>query len=109
MMEIERTIHIGKDSPFFDGHFPSFKLFPAVAQIDLAVKLAEEALKSQIAVKSIKRMKFIEKILPDTNAKASVKIDTQLGSGEWKMSFSLRSEDGSLTYSQGTAMLVQKS
>ena len=109
MMELESTVRIGKDSPFFDGHFPSFKLFPAVAQLDMVVRMAGEALKCPIALKSIKRVKFIGKILPDTDAKASVKISPRQENGEWEMSFTLGSGDGSVVYSQGTAILVPKS
>ena len=52
-------------SGFYDGHFPEFKLLPAVAQVDMALRLARNFLDVPKALSKIHRTKFAGPILPD--------------------------------------------
>ncbi|MCK9182237.1 MAG: AMP-dependent synthetase, partial [Fibrobacteraceae bacterium] len=51
-------------SDFFNGHFPTFKLLPAVVQVDLVIHWSEEYLLSSIVLHKIPRIKFCKPILP---------------------------------------------
>lgn len=57
---------IPANSDFFHGHFPSFKLLPAVAQFWCVTHFAQKFLKLSPNVKTIKRVKFVSPIMPDT-------------------------------------------
>ncbi len=102
MKELEKTIHLAADSDFFDGHFPSFKLMPAVAQLDLVAKLASEAFALPCAVKKIKRIKFTEKILPETDVLVSIKLEEEPAEEGRKVSFTIKSADKCRTYASGS-------
>ncbi len=101
MKELEKTIHVDANSDFFDGHFPSFKLMPAVAQIDLVAHLASQAFSIPLAVKKIKRVKFTEKILPETDLLIYIKMEEDDKGGERKVTFSIKNADGSTNYASG--------
>jgi acyl-coenzyme A synthetase/AMP-(fatty) acid ligase/3-hydroxymyristoyl/3-hydroxydecanoyl-(acyl carrier protein) dehydratase len=49
---------------YFDGHFPEFKLLPAVAQIELAVRFAARYFAAGISLTGAKRLKFSAMIRP---------------------------------------------
>ncbi|MCR4734184.1 MAG: hydroxymyristoyl-ACP dehydratase [Treponema sp.] len=53
-------------SDFFDGHFPEYKLLPAVAQFEVITRFSRKYLGSQRYVPNIKRIKFSAPIRPDT-------------------------------------------
>ena len=53
-------------SPYFDGHFPDFPILPAVAQVEMFLRLAAEHLGTGIDVSEIKRIKFSSRIRSDT-------------------------------------------
>jgi 3-hydroxymyristoyl/3-hydroxydecanoyl-(acyl carrier protein) dehydratase len=61
---IELVLRFPEDSPFFDGHFPAFKLLPAVAQIDIVMRLAAERLGSSMEMEGMPRVKFQKPIVP---------------------------------------------
>ncbi|MDR1929557.1 MAG: AMP-binding protein, partial [Treponema sp.] len=63
------------DSPYFDGHFPQFKLLPAVAQIELVLACASFILGPSL-ISGAKRLKFSGAVFPDT--KVLVEIDWAL-------------------------------
>ncbi|MCL2294647.1 MAG: AMP-binding protein [Spirochaetes bacterium] len=52
-------------SPYFDGHFANFPILPAVAQIEIIVRLASRYLGIGIDVSEIKRIKFSNLALPN--------------------------------------------
>ena len=89
-------VQIPASSDYFDGHFPEFKLLPAVAQIDLTAHFASEYFGSPLPMQGIKRLKFSDKILPDS----VVLFKIQLNNG--KITFEIRSEDESVLYSAGS-------
>ncbi|MBQ8777232.1 MAG: hydroxymyristoyl-ACP dehydratase [Treponema sp.] len=53
-------------SDFFDGHFPEYKLLPAVAQFEVVTRFSKKYFGTQRYVPSIKRIKFSAPIRPDT-------------------------------------------
>lgn len=53
-------------SDFFDGHFPQYKLLPAVAQFEIITRFSRKYFRTQRYVPSIKRIKFSAPIRPDT-------------------------------------------
>ena len=57
---------IPASSDFFDGHFPEYKLLPAVAQFEVVTRFSRKYFSTQRWVPSIKRIKFSAPIRPDT-------------------------------------------
>ena len=57
---------IPASSDFFDGHFPEYKLLPAVAQFEVVTRFSRKYFCTQRWVPSIKRIKFSAPIRPDT-------------------------------------------
>lgn len=57
---------IPETSDFFDGHFPEFKLLPAVAQFEIVTRFSRKYFGTQRYIPTIKRIKFSAPILPDT-------------------------------------------
>ena len=52
-------------SPYYSGHFDSFHLLPAVAEIDIAVRQASLLAERRLTVARIRRTKFTRPIEPD--------------------------------------------
>lgn len=84
-------------SDYFDGHFEQFKLFPAVAQIDLLAHYAAKYFGLPLSTPSIKRFKFSDKILPGTTVIFSISFDGERG----KVNFSVTDFSDGRTYSSG--------
>lgn len=57
---------IPASSDFFDGHFPQYKLLPAVAQFEVITRFSRKYFGTQRYVPNIKRIKFSAPIKPDT-------------------------------------------
>ena len=53
-------------SDFFDGHFPQYKLLPAVAQFEIITRFSRKYFGTQRYVPTIKRIKFSAPIKPGT-------------------------------------------
>ena len=53
-------------SDFFDGHFPEYKLLPAVAQFEIITRFSRKYFGTQRYVPNIKRIKFSAPIRHDT-------------------------------------------
>ena len=64
-------------SGYYDGHFPEFKLLPAVAQVDMALRLARNFLDAPKALLKIHRTKFAGPILPEVPVILNVKYDAE--------------------------------
>ena len=93
-------VFISPESDFFDGHFPAFKLFPAVAQIYLVDRFAKEYLGVQAFTKELKRVKFPSPLLPGARVLLSLELDQAFDT----LSFSLCDcEQKDKVYSSGTA------
>lgn len=89
-------------SDFFDGHFSTFKLLPAVVQIDMVVNLSHALLGTSKDLQKIQRTKFASPILPDVPVILTVKFDADNG----KISFAYASESGK-SYSCGTLTMLE--
>lgn len=64
---VDFLLHIPPECDFFDGHFPSFKLLPAVAQFAIVVHFAQKYFSVAHFVPLIKRIKFSMPILPNAH------------------------------------------
>ena len=94
---LEFTIPASSD--FFDGHFPEYKLLPAVAQFEVVTRFSRKYFGTQRWVPSIKRIKFSAPIRPDT------KIHLELTYKTEKQSVTFNLSDANVegkVYSSGT-------
>ena len=72
-------------SDFFDGHFPEFKLLPAVAQFEVVTRFSRKYFNTQRYVPAIKRIKFSNPIRPDTNVHLDLEYRAEKSSGNFSM------------------------
>jgi|GEM_PF-756563 len=72
LLSVTLRFTIPAASDYFDGHFPQFKLLPAVAQFDIVTSFAEKYFGVSRFIPSIRRIKFSARILPDTTAVLSL-------------------------------------
>lgn len=79
-------LSVSSDSSYYHDHFPSFRLLPAVAEIDIVVLTAERILGKEIKVSSITKTKFTKPIVPDSNLELHLDFN---GSGVIRFSFRL--------------------
>lgn len=96
-VELEFVIPLASD--FFDGHFPEYKLLPAVAQFEVITRFSRKYFGTQRYVPNIKRIKFSAPIRPDT------KICLELTFKKEKMLVSFNMMDADVEgkiYSSGT-------
>lgn len=92
---------VSADSLFFDGHFPEFPILPAVAQCDIALRLADEYFSTGLVMRGIPRVKFKQPIPPDVQLRLELKVKEE---GK-KVSFSYSDEFGKIQYSEGVFIL----
>jgi 3-hydroxymyristoyl/3-hydroxydecanoyl-(acyl carrier protein) dehydratase len=90
------------DWDYFDGHFPAFKLLPAVAQAEIAVRMADKYFATGILSNGAKRLKFSAIIQPDT----LVRLHLQYNADKKSIAFKMASPDETITYSSGTLLLL---
>jgi 3-hydroxymyristoyl/3-hydroxydecanoyl-(acyl carrier protein) dehydratase len=95
---------IPQSSEYFDGHFPDFKVFPAVAQLDMVIRLSARYFSVGIQVREAKRIKFSHIIHPDTPVQIRLDYCQDLN----RVSFTLKSPGGDRTYSSGTLFFERK-
>lgn len=93
--QLTLKVFIPSGSDYFDGHFPQFKLLPAVAQIDLVVHYVHKYFGTKLCTAAIKRFKFSDKILPDTELLFKIKFDRE----SLKVSFEIL--DSEKSYASG--------
>jgi hypothetical protein len=101
---LERSLNTGVfelfipgESPYFDGHFPDFKLLSAAAQVDLALFCARRIF-GPFSLGGAKRIKFSNAVFPDTTI--LVKLEKSRGI----LRFSIHSPKG-ISCSSGTFRL----
>ncbi len=85
------------DCPYFDGHFPAFKLLPAVAQIDVAMHLASEFLGAPTSMLGMPRVKFQKPVRPA----AAYVLDLRYQREKGRIEFSFSEADSGETCSSG--------
>jgi 3-hydroxymyristoyl/3-hydroxydecanoyl-(acyl carrier protein) dehydratase len=86
---------------YFDGHFPGFKLLPAVAQIEIVVRLASKYFNSSIFIQQAKRLKFSSIIQANTRVQLSLSYKKE----SQALNFSMKSPAGDTVYSSGILTL----
>lgn len=95
---VELTFTVPACCDFFDGHFPAYKLLPAVGQFAIIVHFTHKYLNVSPDVTQIRRMKFSAPIEPD--AKVQMKLECNRKTN--KVSFALTdAEAADKTYSVG--------
>nr|WP_318710507.1 hydroxymyristoyl-ACP dehydratase [uncultured Treponema sp.] len=94
---------VSGESDFFDGHFPQFKLLPAVGQFELISRFAKKYFKVGRGVSSIKRMKFSAPVLPETKVRMKLDYDEEKKSVAFKLWSAL---DESRIFSSGAFSVV---
>ena len=104
--KISLEFTIPETSDFFDGHFPEFKLLPAVAQFEIITRFSRKYFKTQRYVPSIKRIKFSAPIRP--NSKIQLDLTNNLSKGT--VSFNMADfSDDSHVYSASTFRVIPES
>lgn len=83
-------IVIPETSDYYDGHFPEFKLLPAVVQIDLVLRLFRGLAGKTLVFKRISRAKFMGPIFPEI----PVTIESSYFPDSGKLLFGIFSEEG---------------
>ncbi|MBR6295325.1 MAG: hydroxymyristoyl-ACP dehydratase [Treponema sp.] len=74
---LEIVFSVPAESDFFDGHFPDFKLLPAVAQLEIVTRFSKKYFDIERGVEKIRRMKFSSPILPGTSLLMSLDVDSE--------------------------------
>lgn len=100
--EVELEVSIPAASDYFDGHFPQFKLLPAVAQIDLVTTYARDYFGVKKAVSGIKRCKFIAPLLPDATVRFQLKCSADAESSAHTIAFKIIDSANCAPYASGT-------
>jgi 3-hydroxymyristoyl/3-hydroxydecanoyl-(acyl carrier protein) dehydratase len=90
-----------EDWDYFDGHFPDFKLLPAVAQVEIVVRLAAKYFDSGIFIQKSKRIKFSNFIQPGSPVYVSLSYKKESET----LNFSMKNPAGDIVYSSGTFTL----
>lgn len=88
-------------SDYFDGHFPEFKLLPAVVQVDMVLRLARNFLDVPKELSKMNRTRFSNPILPDVPVMVKITYDADAG----KVAFAFTSADGDTSYSNGSLIM----
>ncbi|MBR1537579.1 MAG: hydroxymyristoyl-ACP dehydratase [Treponema sp.] len=94
-------VKIDSESDYFDGHFPDFKLLPALAQIDLLSHFAQKYFSLPLSTPNIKRFKFTDKILPDSIVIFKISFDSE----KKRVTFEIRDAFDDRLYSSGVYSL----
>lgn len=97
-LEVELEVMIPGSSDYFDGHFPDFKLLPAVAQIDLVAHFAQRYFGTSLSCPDVKRFKFSDKLLPDSTVVFKLKYENE----KRRVSFEICDFSGVKVYSSGS-------
>lgn len=94
---------IPASSDFFDGHFPEYKLLPAVAQFEVVTRFSKKYFGTARWVPSIKRIKFSAPIRPDTTILMELKYNSEKSLVTFNLSDA--KEEGKV-YSSGTFNVI---
>lgn len=86
---------------YFDGHFPDFKILPAVAQIDWVMNASEREFGITPIIHKIPRLKFSNPIFPDIEIIVNIRHDIINN----VIHFKYITKNGEKTYSSGKIFL----
>ncbi len=92
-------------SDFFDGHFPEYKLLPAVAQFEIITRFSRKYFGTQRYVPNIKRIKFSAPIKPDTKINLEIIYKKEKGTVTFNMQDAL--VEGKV-YSSGSFAVLEE-
>lgn len=96
---------IPESSDFFNGHFPEFKLLPAVAQFEIITRFSRKYFKTQRFVPSIRRIKFSAPIRPDSK----IRLDLTKNVAKGSVSFNMADADNAEhVYSSGSFSTIDE-
>lgn len=76
-------IEIPENHHFLEGHFPGFKIYPGVAQLQDVCNLVAQQLGNPISVVRFSRVKFLALLKPPTAFDISVSVSND--SFSWEM------------------------
>lgn len=94
--EVVLEVLVPGSSDFYDGHFPQYKLLPAVAQFEIVTRFAKKYFGTQRYVPTIKRIKFSAPIRPET----TIRLEMNYNKEKQLVAFTIK--DTEKTYSSGT-------
>ncbi len=94
---------ISKKSDFFDGHFPEYKLLPAVGQFYIVIHFAEKYFNISNYVPDFRRIKFSAPVRPDSVLHLQITYRKE----KKNIKFSLLSKDEKTTYSIGSFSVLE--
>ena len=78
--KVTLRLTIEAKNPYFKGHFPEFALLPGVAQIEYVVREAHRYLKTPLAVREGKNIKFMRMILPNQSVEMRLQFEVEKNS-----------------------------
>ena len=93
-------------SDFFDGHFPQYKLLPAVAQFEVITRFSRKYFGTQRYVPNIKRIKFSALIKPGTKIHLELTFKKEKGTVTFNMADA--NVEGKVYSSGSFAVLVEE-
>jgi 3-hydroxymyristoyl/3-hydroxydecanoyl-(acyl carrier protein) dehydratase len=93
-------IFVPDSSDYFDDHFPEFKLLPAVAQVELALRIAAWQYGTGLSVISSRRLKFTNPVKPNSR----LVLEMSYQSDSKRLTFTFK-DGGGKVYSSGTLIL----
>jgi acyl-coenzyme A synthetase/AMP-(fatty) acid ligase/3-hydroxymyristoyl/3-hydroxydecanoyl-(acyl carrier protein) dehydratase len=99
---------VPESCPYFDGHFPEFKILPAVAQFELILACAAHLVPAEgFPVSGSRRIKFSNIIHPNVK----LHLELTLRRREKTLRFTIRSADGfaAKIFAAGTILLGEPS
>ena len=67
------------------GHFPGWPILPGVAQLDWAIRFAEEAFERPLAVQEVHNLKFLRTVAPE--AVLTLRLEGDLANGRVRFEF----------------------
>jgi len=91
---LEFSVPVSSD--YFNDHFPMLKVLPAVAQFELAVRMAHRYLSGSLQLTHARRLKFSALIRPD------IPLRLELSRSASAVSFTYSCPDGHIVYSTGS-------
>lgn len=77
---VELLFSVPADSDYFDGHFPDFKLLPAVAQFDIISRFARRYFGISHYIPRIRRVKFSSPVYPGSRVRLTMRLDREKSS-----------------------------
>jgi 3-hydroxymyristoyl/3-hydroxydecanoyl-(acyl carrier protein) dehydratase len=99
-------LFVSGESDYFDGHFPSCKILPALAQVELAIRLSSYYLGTGVRVTGGKRLKFVNVISADFAVCLDLVYTAEKSpSKKRSLAFKITSPDAAVVYSTGVLEL----